>query len=397
MGKSDVRTCEIPVMGMEGWALVNLKLIFVKIYAKIYKETKMVLDNLIDVKLSTSNRKHYLSLGYDGKLGEIIQVFSNDLPDGTSIQEERQCDCCGKRYKRRHSQHLKSFKIWGEDLCIECSHDEIHKNKTVAKRENTCIEKYGEKNPSCVKEFQQNRENTMVERYGVVNYFQSKEFQEKVVQTSLEKYGTERPNQSEEIKEKIKKTCLERYGVENPTLNPEIRAKQVEVCIEKYGAVSSLGNAEIREKGKKTMLELYGYEQAGFCPELIQKATETRKKNGKGITTSSQQIKVKDMIEEMYPNYYSELNYVLSSLFLDLCLFINDEIKIDIEYDGNYWHKDFQKDRRRDEFVKSQGFKILRIRSGHLLPSKEQLEEGINKLINGYNFTTITLRDWKNN
>lgn len=70
-------------------------------------------------------------------------------------------------------------------------------------------------------------------------------------------------------------------------MNPEIRAKQVEVCIEKYGAVSSLGNAEIREKGKKTMLELYGYEQAGFCPELIQKATETRKKNGKGITTSS--------------------------------------------------------------------------------------------------------------
>ena len=66
-------------------------------------------------------------------------------------------------------------------MCIECSHDEIHKNKTVAKRENTCIEKYGEKNPSCVKEFQQNRENTMVERYGVVNYFQSKEFQEKVV------------------------------------------------------------------------------------------------------------------------------------------------------------------------------------------------------------------------
>jgi len=30
VGKSDVRTCEIPVMGMEGWALVNLKLIFVK-------------------------------------------------------------------------------------------------------------------------------------------------------------------------------------------------------------------------------------------------------------------------------------------------------------------------------------------------------------------------------
>ena len=34
MGKSDVRTCEIPVMGMEGWALVNLKPKKRKIYAK---------------------------------------------------------------------------------------------------------------------------------------------------------------------------------------------------------------------------------------------------------------------------------------------------------------------------------------------------------------------------
>lgn len=117
--------------------------------------------------------------------------------------------------------------------------------------------------------------------------------------------------------------------------------------------------------------------------------------NGNKVSTSSQQIKVKDMIEEMYPECHLELNYVLSSLFLDLCLFIDDEIKIDIEYDGSYWHKDSQKDRRRDEFVKSQGFKILRIRSGHLLPSKEQLQEAIEKLVGGYNFTTIILKDWK--
>ena len=59
------------------------------------------------------------------------------------------------------------------------------------------------------------------------------------------------------------------------------------------------------------------------------------------------------MLEEIYPDYFSELNYVLSSLFLDIILIVNDEIKIDIEYDGNYWHKDSQKDRRRDEYVKS--------------------------------------------
>ena len=67
MGKSDVRTCEIPVMGMEGWALVNLKLIFIKIYAKTNREIKMILDDLIDIKLSASNYRHYQSLGYEWK------------------------------------------------------------------------------------------------------------------------------------------------------------------------------------------------------------------------------------------------------------------------------------------------------------------------------------------
>ena len=71
----------------------------------------MILDDLIDIKLSASNYRHYQSLGYKGKIGEIIKVFPKDLQDGTSTQEERQCDCCGKRYKRRHSQHLKSFQI----------------------------------------------------------------------------------------------------------------------------------------------------------------------------------------------------------------------------------------------------------------------------------------------
>ena len=356
----------------------------------------MILDNLIEIRLSSSNYKHYFSLGYNGKLGEKILVKAKDLPDGTSVEEERMCDCCGKIYRMKHQRHIKRMKIWEEDLCVECAHLDKYKNKTATKREKTCMEKYGERNPSCVAEFQQNRTNTMLKLYGVENYFQSQEFSEKSIKPSLEKYGVEHPCQNKEVKEKFKNTCLTKYGVKNPTLNPDIRAKQIEVCLEKYGSVSSLGNAEIREKGKQTMLNLYGYESAGKCPELLEKAAQTRIKNGKGITTSTQQIQVKEMLEEIYPNYHSELNYVLSSLFLDVVLIVNDKIKINIEYDGNYWHKDSQKDRRRDEYVKSQGFKILRIRSGHLLPTKEQLISAIDKLINGYNFTEIVLKDWNN-
>ena len=60
------------------------------------------------------------------------------------------------------------------------------------------------------------------------------------------------------------------------------------------------------------------------------------------------------------------------------------------------WHQNQQKDRRRDEFSKSQGWKILRIKSGILLPTLEQLKYSIEKLINSSRtFTSIILNDWK--
>ena len=72
------------------------------------------------------------------------------------------------------------------------------------------------------------------------------------------------------------------------------------------------------------------------------------------------------------------------------------ETKIDLEYDCWHWHQDSQKDRRRDEFLKSQGWKILRIKSSHKLPTLEQLKESINKLISSdRTFTRIVLDDWE--
>lgn len=57
-----------------------------------------------------------------------------------------------------------------------------------------------------------------------------------------------------------------------------------------------------------------------------------------------------------------------------------------------------KKDRRRDEFLKKEGYKILRIKSGHKIPSKEELIQSLNKLIReDYSYTEIVLNDWNNN
>lgn len=355
----------------------------------------MVLDSLIEIKIGNKNYRHYLELGYDCKYGETVLVFPKDLQDGSAIKEKRKCDCCGKIYERRHSQHIMSFNLWGQDLCKECTRTKENKNKTTERRKKTCLEKYGEDNPSKVLEFQQNRENTMLDRYGVVNYFQADGFREKAINTCQEKYGVNSPAQNKEIMNKMKNTCLERYGTFNATLNSEIRQKQIDTCIEKYGGISSLSNVGIREKGKQTMMQKYGCENAGQSRELKEKAAMTRIKNGNGIATSEQQLILKEMLEKEYPDFECSLNYVISFLFLDIAL-IKDELKIDVEYDGSYWHKDAQKDRKRDEFLKSQRFKILRIRSGHLLPTVEEINKAIEKLKKGYSFTQITLKDWNN-
>ena len=57
--------------------------------------------------------------------------------------------------------------------------------------------------------------------------------------------------------------------------------------------------------------------------------------------TSKQQLELFEIIKNKYS--FVELNYPYSSCVLDIYICINN-IKIDIEYDGWYWHQDQQRD-----------------------------------------------------
>ena len=98
------------------------------------------------------------------------------------------------------------------------------------------------------------------------------------------------------------------------------------------------------------------------------------------------------MLKEHYKEYEIKINYPLSTLALDVFLNI-DNIKIDIEYDGLYWHSDKQKDRRRDNFVKSKGYKILRVLGNKKdeMPTEKCLLESVEALLNGRNYIEIVM------
>ena len=63
----------------------------------------------------------------------------------------------------------------------------------------------------------------------------STDIKDKKANTCLDKYGFKNPMQSEEVKQKSVKTCLEKYGTEYALQSEEVKQKSVKTCLEKYG------------------------------------------------------------------------------------------------------------------------------------------------------------------
>lgn len=135
--------------------------------------------------------------------------------------------------------------------------------------------------------------------------------------------------------EKNKLVCLDKYGVDHPKKSQEIREKEKEHNREKYGCDYYWLTEEGKNRIKATNLEKYGVEYTLQSPEIRAKGAETLAKNGI-CPTSSQQLQLRDLLEEIYGK--CELNKPLSRALLD-CVICVDGQFIDIEYDGWYWHK----------------------------------------------------------
>ena len=413
----------------------------------------LILPQLVKVKTSGNSISYYRNLGYEcGRNTELI-VDVTKLQKNSGVKVKCNCDVCGKlllrTYQKYNYQHDDNTDM---DYCKDCKKSRIKATclkkygvdnpakleESTKRMKQTCLEKYGVDSYSKTDDFKEKTKNTFLERYGVECSLQSEEIKEKARQTCLKKYGVENYAMTQECKEKFKKTSMERYGVENPSMSPIIDEKRRKTCMdrygveyvgqlqnikdkikqtcldrygsscslhspeiekkvvasfmERYGVENSFQSKELREKAKKTMIERYGVEYTGQSPLLREKMTKTLYKNG-NTATSSQQIAVYKMLKERYENV--EINYPVCSFSLDVALFVYDK-KIDIEYDGWYWHQDKQRDRRRDEVLKSQGWSVLRIRSGNKIPTIEQLVEKIDCIINNnIKYSEIVLDDWK--
>lgn len=295
------------------------------------------------------------------KFGQLIEYRGSTidvslLPHGSSKKVICICDSCGKEKIKTIKQYYNCVNKHGKYYCKEC----FNKNKKLLeekaeKTKQTCFIKYGETNP-----------------------MKNEVIKDKLKNTLIEEYGVEYAGQIKEGREKRKRTCLEKYGVENPVVLSEN---------------NNCHNKQARQKAVNTTRKLHG--GIGFeKKENREKARKALLGSGK-IPTSSQQKKIYNLLNEIYPdNEECILNKPLSELALDISLKING-ILIDIEVDGKYWHQNPQKDRARDEVVKEYNYKVLRIKFQKNIPSKEELKEALEKLIHSdHTYNELIVSDY---
>jgi hypothetical protein len=318
------------------------------------------------------------------------------------------------------------------------------------KSKKTNLEKYGKESYAQTLEYKERVKQTSLNKYGVEFPSQSSEIKEKMQETCLDKYGVKYALQAEEIRTKIKQTCLEKYGAENVYGSPEIRKKIKQVSLDRFGFEYAMQNPEVKERAKQTSLERYGEEYVLQVPEVREKARQTTidkygveyasqapeiqqkiKQNNLdryGVAYTTQLLEVKNKIKKAFLDRYgvehptqlpenrdrlrSWCEENLDKLFTsnkerallnwiqsyypsaqkirkgkhELDIFI-PELALGIEFNGLYWHNEFNKDRnyhleKTNFFKQHHNIRVIHIFEHEWIEKEAQVKSFLQSAIN---------------
>ena len=155
----------------------------------------MDIDNqLITIRVINSTEKHFKSLGYNVKNGDVITIPAKDLPKCSGIKINFECCYCHKIFQKSWRRYLET-----KDKC--CCDD--------------CKEL-------------------------------------KMMETSLEKYGNICSLRNPEVQAKSKATNMKNLGVQYPFQNPNILQK----CRDSY--IKNNNDTVMISKQQKHLCDLYG-------------------------------------------------------------------------------------------------------------------------------------------
>lgn len=166
---------------------------------------------------------------------------------------------------------------------------------------------------------------------------------------------------------------------------PKCKYKKLKNSVkEKYGVNTVFELEQIKNKAKCTFINKYGVTHYSKTDEYKSKTKNTYLSHIKDgsikAPVSSQQIQIHQILKDIFGN--SELNYPCGRCLLD-CMVIVNGCKVDVEYDGLFWHQGKEEyDRKRNYYVISNGYKVLRIKGKHKIPTKQQIKNFVEELVN---------------
>lgn len=188
----------------------------------------MLRQNYVEMKWNGSNKKRYMSMGYEfTKIGDVFNVHIIDMPKGSNFYVDVECDYCGSITKKQIYHYFKEQEmIIKKDACRDCANT---KNKEMN------IIKYGVASTQQLKHVKEKTKSTMLERYGFENPMKNDDIKVKLKKSIRDKYGVDHIFELEYFKDKANKTMMDRYGCEWYTQTEEYKEKCKETCIAKYG------------------------------------------------------------------------------------------------------------------------------------------------------------------
>ena len=159
------------------------------------------------------------------------------------------CKQCKSQTKFRNI--LEGFQPY---CSLKCSNNDPEVKQL---KENSCLKRFGVKNPSQSESIKQKKSETCLEHFGVTNNLSLKETQDQIKQTNLKKYGVEYPTQNETVLIKQRVTNLKQYGVEYVGQVKEFQEKRKNTCLQEYGVEYPIQSKLIHEKLENTNSEKY--------------------------------------------------------------------------------------------------------------------------------------------
>ena len=176
----------------------------------------------------------------------------------------------------------------------------------------------------------------------------SKEVQGRIKQTNLERYGCEYLMQNKEVQKKYKQTCLEKYGYSHPFQFEKVKQirydksydylipKFIEQGItplfskEEYNGWDKIYKWKCDKCGNIFESRIYPTSHIKECQLLPHCWNCYPRLSGE----SKAELEILDFVKQYYLNAHKD-NKLIKPHELDIVI---DELKLAIEFNGDYWH-----------------------------------------------------------